>query len=93
MKFSTKVSILANPLQVDLNTRTCVPLFFPISDSCSIDMTKQQAPEIRQHEPTKKLVEGLPVKEVSKSYQNQASVSRRYTVEDLMGLSWVLNYR
>ncbi len=37
---------------------------------------------------TKDLVEGLPVKEVSKSFQNQ-DVSSIYTSEDLMGLSWV----
>ena len=53
-------------------------------------MKTQQTSVIRQHEPTKKLVEGLPVKEVPKSLQNQASDSRAYTAEDLMGLSWVL---
>jgi len=53
-------------------------------------MLKQQTLQIEQHEPTKKLVKGLPVKEVSKSLQNQASVSRTYTAEDLMGLSWIL---
>lgn len=53
-------------------------------------MSKQQASEIRQHEPSKNLVEGLPVKEVSKSFQNQASGSSAYTAEDLIGLSWVL---
>jgi len=53
-------------------------------------MLKQQTLQIGQHEPTKNLVEGLPVKEVSKSFQNQASDSRAYTAEDLMGLSWIL---
>jgi len=53
-------------------------------------MSKQQASEIGQIEPTKNLVEGLPVKEVSKSFQNQADVSRAFSAEDLMGLSWVL---
>jgi hypothetical protein len=53
-------------------------------------MKTQQTSVIRQHEPTKKLVEGLPVKEVSKSFQNQEDVSSTYTAEDLMGLSWVL---
>ena len=53
-------------------------------------MKTQQTSVIRQHEPTKKLVEGLPVKEVPKSLQNQASDSKAYTAEDLMGLSWVL---
>ena len=53
-------------------------------------MKTQQTSVIRQHEPTKKLVEGLPVKEVPKSLQNQASDFRAYTAEDLMGLSWVL---
>jgi len=52
-------------------------------------MSKQTL-QIGQHEPTKKLVKGLPVKEVSKSFQNQASVSKAYTAEDLMGLSWIL---
>ena len=53
-------------------------------------MKTQQTSVIRQHEPTKNLVKDLPVKEVSKSFQNQASDSRAYTAEDLMGLSWVL---
>ena len=53
-------------------------------------MLKQQTLQIGQHEPTKNLVEGLPVKEVSKSFQNQEDDSRVYTAEDLMGLSWVL---
>ena len=53
-------------------------------------MLKQKTLQIGQHEPTKNLVKDLPVKEVSKSFQNQASVSRTYTAEDLMGLSWIL---
>ena len=53
-------------------------------------MSKQQILKIGQHEPTKNLVERLPVKEVSKSFQNQEDVFRAYTAEDLMGLSWVL---
>jgi len=53
-------------------------------------MSKQQASEIGQHKPTKILVKGLPVKEVSKSFQNQEHVSRAFSAEDLMGLSWVL---
>lgn len=53
-------------------------------------MLKQKTLQIGQHEPTKKLVKGLPVKEVSKSFQNQASDFRAYTAEDLMGLSWIL---
>lgn len=50
-------------------------------------MLKQQTLQIEQHEPTKNLVKGLPVKEVSKSFQNQEDDSRVYTAEDLMGLS------
>ncbi len=42
-----------------------------------------------QQTTTKNLVKDLPVKEVSKSFQNQ-DVSRTYTAEDLMGLSWIL---
>lgn len=53
-------------------------------------MLKQKTLQIGQHEPTKNLVEGLPVKEVLKSFQNQASGSSAYTAEDLMGLSWIL---
>jgi len=53
-------------------------------------MLKQQTLQIGQHEPTKNLVKGLPVKEVSKSFQNQEDDSRVYTAEDLMGLSWIL---
>lgn len=53
-------------------------------------MSKQQTLKIRQHEPTKNLVGSLPVKEVSKSFQNQKDVSRAYTATDLIGLSWVL---
>ena len=53
-------------------------------------MKTQQTSVIRQHEPTKNLVEGLPVKEVSKSFQNQEDDSRVFTAKDLMGLSWVL---
>ena len=53
-------------------------------------MLKQQTLQIGQHEPTKNLVEGLPVKEVSKSFQNQEDDSRVFTAKDLMGLSWVL---
>ena len=52
-------------------------------------MKTQQISEIRQHEQTKNLVKDLPVKEVSTSFQNQY-VSRTYTAEDLMGLSWIL---
>ena len=53
------------------------------------NMLKQQTLQIVQHEPTKNLVKGLPVKEVSKSFQSQDD-SRVYTTENLMGLSWIL---
>lgn len=53
-------------------------------------MSKQQTLKIRQYEPTKNLVERLPVKEVSKSFQNQEDISRAFSATDLIGLSWVL---